>query len=81
MHVDLSPSGEVVLDTIIKGETVSEVLDYVQFRGRDLINRLQASVEVAVRENRIDHVMAGQFVKFYEEALNGYTYLEEPDGE
>jgi len=25
--------------------------------------------------------MAGQFVKFYEEALNGYTYLEEPDGE
>ena len=81
VHVDLSPSGEVVLDTIIKGETVSEVLDYVQFRGRDLINRLQASVEVAVRENRIDHNMAGQFVKFYEEALNGYTYLEEPDGE
>jgi arginine decarboxylase len=78
VHVDLSPSGEVVLDTIIKGETVNEVLDYVQFRGRDLINRLQAAVEVAVRENRIDHVMAGQFVKFYEEALNGYTYLEEP---
>ena len=45
------------------------------------INRLQAAVEVAVRENRIDHVQAGQFVKFYEEALNGYTYLEEPDGE
>lgn len=81
VHVDVSPSGEVVLDTIIKGETVAEVLDYVQFRGRDLINRLQAAVEVAVRENRIDHVQAGQFVKFYEEALNGYTYLEEPDGE
>ena len=81
VHVDLSPSGDVVLDTIIKGETVSEVLDYVQFNGRDLINRLQAAVEVAVRENRIDHIQAGQFVKFYEEALNGYTYLEEPDGE
>jgi arginine decarboxylase len=38
-------------------------------------------VEVAVRENRIDNSQAGQFVKFYEEALNGYTYLEEPDGE
>ncbi len=81
VHVDVSPSGEVLLDTIIKGETVAEVLDYVQFRGRDLINRLQAAVEVAVRENRIDHIQAGQFVKFYEEALNGYTYLEEPDGE
>jgi len=81
VHVDLSPSGEVVLDTIIKGETVAEVLDYVQFRGRDLINRLQAAVETAVRENKIDHGQAGQFVKFYEEALNGYTYLEEPDGD
>ena len=81
VHVDLTQSGEVMLDTIIKGETVSEVLDYVQFRGKDLINRLQNAVEIAVRENRIDHVQAGQFVKFYEEALDGYTYLEEPDGE
>jgi arginine decarboxylase len=81
VHVDMSESGDVILDTIIKGETVSEVLDYVQFRGRDLINRLQVAVEIAVRENKIDHTQAGQFVKFYEEALNGYTYLEEPDGE
>lgn len=81
VHVDLSDSGEIVLDTIIKGETVSEVLDYVQFRGRDLIHRLQSAVEAAVRDGRITHSEAGQFVKFYEEALNGYTYLEEPDGE
>lgn len=81
VHVDLSPTGEVQLDTIIKGETVSEVLDYVQFRGRDLIHRLQYAVEVAVREERIDHIQAGQFVKFYEEALNGYTYLETSEGD
>ncbi len=81
VHVELSETGEVVLDTIIKGETVSEVLDYVQFRGRDLIHRLQVAVETAVREGRIDNTQAGQFVKFYEEALNGYTYLEDPDGE
>ena len=81
VHVDLSDTGEVILDTIIKGETVAEVLDYVQFRGRDLIHRLQVAVEVAVREGRIDHQDAGKFVKFYEEALNGYTYLEDPEGE
>lgn len=79
VHVELSDSGEVVLDTILKGETVSEVLDYVQFNGRDLIHRLQVAVEEAVRENRITHAEAGAFVKFYEEALNGYTYLEEPE--
>jgi arginine decarboxylase len=78
VHVDLSDTGEVLLETIIKGDTVSEVLDYVQFKGRDLMNRLQATVESAVREGRIDHQQAGRIVKFYEEGLNGYTYLEEP---
>ena len=78
VHVDLSDTGEVVLDAILKGETVGEVLDYVQYDGKDLIHRLQVTVEDAVRENRITHAEAGQFVRFYEEALNGYTYLEEP---
>jgi len=81
VHVDLSPSGEVVLNQILKGETVSEVLDYVQFEGKDLMARLQVSIETAVREKRISHEEAGRFVKFYEDGLNGYTYLEEPDGE
>jgi len=81
VHVDISDSGEVVLETIIKGETVSEVLDYVQFRGKDLIHRLQSAVEVAVRQGRVSHSEAGEFVKFYEEALNGYTYLEKAGGD
>ncbi|MFO0904660.1 MAG: biosynthetic arginine decarboxylase [Pirellulales bacterium] len=77
VHVDLSENGDVVLETIVKGETVSEVLDYVQFHDRDLIHRLQSAVETAVREGRIDHRQAGRFVKFYEAGLQGYTYLEE----
>ncbi len=78
VHVDLSPSGEVLIEAMVKGDTVSEVLDYVEFRGKELIDRLQTAVEFAVREGRIDHQAAGRFVKFYEEALNGYTYLEGP---
>jgi arginine decarboxylase len=78
VHIDLSDSGEVLLDAIIKGDTVREVLEYVQFKGGELMNRLQRSVETAVREGRLDHQQAGRFVKFYEEGLNGYTYLEEP---
>ncbi|MFO0867590.1 MAG: biosynthetic arginine decarboxylase [Pirellulales bacterium] len=77
VHVDVNDKGDVVLETIVKGETVSEVLDYVQFNDRDLIHRLQSAVETAVREGRIDHRQAGRFVKFYEAGLQGYTYLEE----
>lgn len=75
VHVDIK-DGEVVLETIIKGETVYEVLDYVQYKGKDLIDRLQTQVENAVRQGRIDNEQAGHFVKFYEESLMGYTYLE-----
>ncbi len=77
VHVDLSDTGEVTLDAILKGETVSEVLDYVRFNGRDLIHRLQIAVENAVRNGRIDDAQAGDFVRCYENALNGYTYLAE----
>ncbi|MFV0446436.1 MAG: biosynthetic arginine decarboxylase [Planctomycetaceae bacterium] len=77
VHVDLTDSGEVVLDSIIKGETVREVLDYVQFNGRELTDRLQMAVEMAVRDGKITHEESGRYVKFYEEALNGYTYLED----
>ena len=80
-HVSLDEDGQVVVENIIKGDSVSEVLQYVQFNGRELIDRLQAAVDAAIREGRIDHKQAGAFVHFYEDALNGYTYLEEPDGE
>jgi arginine decarboxylase len=34
---------------------------------------------VAVRDGKISYGEAGRFLKFYEEGLQGYTYLEEPD--
>nr|WP_044183775.1 biosynthetic arginine decarboxylase [Pirellula staleyi] len=78
VHVDLSPNGDVILEAIVKGDTVREVLDYVEFDHGDLITRLQTAVETAVREGLLDYQEAGRFLKFYEDGLNGYTYLEEP---
>ncbi|MEZ6065350.1 MAG: hypothetical protein R3B90_06495 [Planctomycetaceae bacterium] len=67
-----------LLDSVCKGESVREVLEYVQFDGKELVDRLQMAVELAVRENRITHEDAGRIMKFYEESLQGYTYLEGP---
>jgi arginine decarboxylase len=77
VHVDLTEAGEVVIESLIKGDTVREVLDYVEFEPSELLTRLQSAVEIAIRENRISHQEAGRFLKFYEDGLNGYTYLEE----
>ena len=76
VHVDLGDDGQVSLGSVLKGETVREVLEYVEFNGRDLIDRLQADIERAVNENRISFEQAGELMRFYEDGLNGYTYLE-----
>ncbi len=68
-----------MLEAVIKGDTVREVLDYVEFDSNVLVRQLRDSVEMAVREGRVDYEQAGRFLRFYEEGLGGYTYLEEPD--
>jgi arginine decarboxylase len=78
VHVSLDPGGNVVLETVIKGDTVREVLDYVEFDVNTLVRQLRTGVENAVRENRLDFQEAGRLLRFYEEGLQGYTYLEEP---
>ncbi|HEY5312162.1 MAG TPA: biosynthetic arginine decarboxylase [Pirellulales bacterium] len=77
VHVSLDPAGNVVLETVIKGDTVREVLDYVEFDVNVLVRKLHTDVESAVRESRLDFQEAGRLLRFYEEGLQGYTYLEE----
>jgi arginine decarboxylase len=78
VHVSMDESGQVVLETVIKGDTVREVLDYVEFNVESLMRQFRTSVELAVRESRIGYEEAGRFLRFYEDGLQGYTYLEEP---
>jgi arginine decarboxylase len=79
VHVAMDDDGQVVLETVIKGDTVREVLDYVEFNVDNMTSQLRNSVECAVREGRISYEDAGRFLRFYEEGLQGYTYLEEPE--
>ena len=77
VHVSLDANGSVVLETVIKGDTVREVLDYVEFEPDALVRKLRTDVEMAVRETRLDFQEAGRLLRFYEEGLHGYTYLED----
>jgi arginine decarboxylase len=78
VHVSVDEDGEVVVDDFIKGDTVREVLAYVQFSGEELMARLRKDVERAVRAGKISLTESKQLLRFYEAALDGYTYLEEP---
>jgi arginine decarboxylase len=77
VHVSLDENDVVVLDAVIKGDTVREVLDYVEFDAKVLTTKLRLDVEAAVRAGRLDYEESGQLLRFYEAGLNGYTYLED----
>jgi arginine decarboxylase len=76
VHVKLGEAGDIILDAVIKGDTVREVLNYVQFSADALVTQLRRDVETAVRENRMTYEESGKLLRFYEEGLHGYTYLE-----
>jgi arginine decarboxylase len=78
VHVSLGPAGNVILESVIKGDTVREVLNYVQFDADVLVRKLHDSVEVAVAEGRMNLEESGRLLRFYEDGLHGYTYLEDP---
>lgn len=77
VHVRLSENCEPILEAVVKGDTVREVLNYVQFSVDNLISRLRRDVEMAVRDGRMGYEESGQLLRFYEEGLHGYTYLED----
>ncbi len=77
VHVSLDEHGDVVLETVVQGDTVREVLNYVQYNSQTLLDQFRKDVEMAVREQRIGYEESGRLLKFYEEGLQGYTYLEQ----
>jgi arginine decarboxylase len=60
---------------VVKGDSVAEVLSYVQYNKETLVSNVRRSVEAALREKRITMAESGRFMKRYEEGLEGYTYL------
>jgi arginine decarboxylase len=76
VHVSMDENGGARLDALIKGDTVREVLDYVEFDAEMLLGKLRTDVETAVHAGRVDYEGAGRLLRFYEEGLHGYTYLE-----
>jgi len=80
VHVSIDEDGEPSLDAVINGDSVREVLNYVQYSTEEMVALMRKDVERAVRGGRISLEESRQLLRFYESGLEGYTYLEEPHG-
>jgi arginine decarboxylase len=75
VHVSLGEDGRYLLEHVVVGDTVSEVLSYVEYDRLDLVRRVRDSAELAVRRGEISFEQSAELMKRYEEGLSGYTYL------
>lgn len=64
------------IDRIIDGETVAEVLDYVQFNPKKLVRNVEAWVTASMKAGSITPEEGREFLSNYRSGLYGYTYLE-----
>jgi arginine decarboxylase len=76
VQVSLAPNGGYLIDHVVEGDTVNEVLHYVSYNKDDLVARLRKFTEVALRQGRISLDESRTLLRMYEEGLSGYTYLE-----
>jgi arginine decarboxylase len=76
VSVKLGPDGGVEFAEEIAGDTVADVLSYVEYDVQDMLEQMRRTAEQAVRNGRISPEERREIMAAYESGLRGYTYFE-----
>lgn len=74
IHIKLTPKGYQI-EHVVKGDTMKEVLGYVQYDAEDLVENIRRRCEQALLENQITIPESQLLLQNYERSLSRYTYL------
>lgn len=75
VHIQLTPSG-FKIEHVVKGDTMKEVLGYVQYDSESLVESIRRQTEQALQQNKITLAEAQLLLQNYERSLSRYTYLQ-----
>ncbi|TAE49010.1 MAG: biosynthetic arginine decarboxylase [Oscillatoriales cyanobacterium] len=75
VHIQLTPSGYHI-EHVVKGDTMKEVLSYVQYDAESLVESIRRQTESALQQNKITLSEAQLLLQNYERSLTQYTYLQ-----
>ena len=75
VHISIKDD-EYIVDKIIEGETIADVLDYVQFDHKRMVRAIEIWVSKSVKSGAITLEEGKEFISNYRSGLYGYTYLE-----
>jgi arginine decarboxylase len=75
VHIRFTPEGEPEICNVVHGDTIREVLEYVEYDTNGLLNRFWQSLEKGIKTGAMTPQESARFKKRYREVLEGYTYL------
>ncbi len=75
IHIKVYPE-EYEIEKVIDGETIAEVLDYVQYNPKKMVRTVETWVTTSVKNGTITAEEGREFLSNYRSGLYGYTYLE-----
>ncbi|MCG8591623.1 MAG: biosynthetic arginine decarboxylase [Proteobacteria bacterium] len=79
VHVRIDDEGNYAIDDVVEGDDVSDVLRYVQYDQRWLVERVRRAVEEATRRGQMSLEDSALLRKRYKQGLQEYTYLTRDD--
>ncbi|MGM0457260.1 MAG: biosynthetic arginine decarboxylase, partial [Cyanobacteriota bacterium] len=74
VHIHLTPNGYDI-EHLVKGNTMTEVLEYVEYNGKDLLENIRKASEAALQSGKISIEESQRLLQNYEQSLRSYTYL------
>lgn len=77
VHINADQRGSYTVKHIIEGDRVQDVLSYVSYDGRRLMESLRQSIERALSHDHMTFEQSAALVRHFEAGLAGYTYLED----
>lgn len=77
VHISLTEHGTYNVEHVVEGDSVKDVLAYVEYQKGELLERVRRASEVAISGGRISRSEARLLLELYEKGLNAYTYLRE----
>ena len=75
VHIKVK-GNDYTIDKVIEGETIADVLDYVQFNPKRMARSIEVWVSAAVKKGNISAEEGREFLSNYRSGLYGYTYME-----
>lgn len=75
VHAELGANGQWELSRLVEGDTIEEVLNYVQFNTEKLKTQLYELIESCLQSGRITTADSAQLKKLFKQSLESYTYL------